>query len=49
MDDMIFYKIIIIFTSNTSKNDIDKMDTAYLRKGRIDECFNMDTPFNDVF
>lgn len=46
MDDMVFYKIIIIFTSNISKNEIDKLDPAYLRKGRIDEYFNMDTPFN---
>ena len=39
MDDMIFYKIIFIFTSNTKKEIIDQMDPAYLRKGRIDEYY----------
>lgn len=48
MDDMIFYKIILIFTSNTSKNDIDKLDPSYLRKGRIDDYYYMDKPFNDA-
>jgi len=43
MDDLIFYKIIIIFTSNTSKKDLDKIDSSYLRKGRIDEYYYMDT------
>ena len=43
MDDLIFYKIIIIFTSNTSKKDIDKIDPSYLRQGRIDEYYYMDT------
>ena len=43
MDDLIFYKMIVIFTSNTSKKDIDKKDPCYLRKGRIDEYFYMDT------
>jgi len=43
MDDLIFYKIILIFTSNTSKKDIDKIDTSYLRKGRIDEYYYMNT------
>ena len=46
MDDLIFYKIIIIFTSNTSKKDIDKIDPSYLRKGRIDEYFSMDKAIN---
>jgi hypothetical protein len=42
LDDMIFYKnIILILTSNESKENIDKMDPAYLRKGRIDETFSM--------
>lgn len=44
IDDLIFYKILFIFTSNTSKKDIDKLDVAYLRKGRIDEYYSMDTP-----
>ena len=43
MDDLIFYKIIIIFTSNTCKSDLDKIDSSYLRKGRIDEYYYMDT------
>lgn len=41
MDDLIFYKILFVFTSNTSKENIDKMDPAYLRKGRIDEYYYM--------
>jgi len=47
MDDLIFYKIILIFTSNTSKHDIDKLDPSYLRQGRIDEYFYMDKPINE--
>ena len=43
MDDLIFYKIILIFTSNTSKKDLDKIDSCYLRKGRIDEYYYMNT------
>jgi len=42
MDDLIFYKIILIFTSNTSKDDLDKIDSSYLRKGRINEYYYMD-------
>jgi len=42
LDDMIFYKnIVLILTSNESKENIDKLDPAYLRKGRIDETFSM--------
>ena len=48
MDDLIFYKIILIFTSNTSKKDIDKLDSSYLRQGRIDEYFYMDTPIEKL-
>ena len=44
MDDLIFYKIILIFTSNTSKEDLDKIDSSYLRRGRIDEYYYMDKP-----
>jgi len=47
MDDLIFYKIILIFTSNTSKKDIDKIDPSYLRQGRIDEYFYMGKPINE--
>jgi hypothetical protein len=46
MDDLIFYKIILIFTSNTSKQDIDKIDPSYLRQGRIDEYYYMDKPIH---
>jgi len=49
MDDLIFYKIVLIFTSNTSKNDIDKLDPSYLRQGRIDEYFYMDKPIMKDF
>jgi len=42
LDDMIFYKhIIVIMTSNTSKDVIDKMDDSYLRKGRIHASYTM--------
>ncbi len=43
MDDLIFYKIILIFTSNTTKKELDKIDSSYLRKGRIDEYYFMNT------
>jgi len=42
LDDMIFYKhMIIIMTSNTPKEDIDKIDDSYLRKGRIHASYTM--------
>jgi len=44
MDDLIFYKIILIFTSNISKEDLDKIDPSYLRKGRINEYYTMNKP-----
>lgn len=45
MDNMRFYKnIVLIFTSNTSKTEIDKLDTSYLRPGRIDICSVLDSP-----
>lgn len=47
MDDLIFYKIVLIFTSNTSKKDIDKIDPSYLRQGRIDEYFYMGKAINE--
>ena len=47
MDDLIFYKIVLIFTSNTSKKDIDKIDPSYLRQGRIDEYFYMGKQINE--
>jgi ATP-dependent 26S proteasome regulatory subunit len=48
---MIFYKnIVLILTSNESKDHIDKMDPAYLRKGRIDETYSMmeQLPINEL-
>lgn len=37
MDNLKFSKnLIVIFTSNTSKQDIDLMDKSYIRQGRID-------------
>jgi len=45
LDDMIFYKnVILILTSNMSKDDIDSLDNAYLRKGRINASYSMNTP-----
>jgi hypothetical protein len=42
MDDLIFYKnVLIIFTSNESKESIDALDPCYLRKGRVDGYYSM--------
>lgn len=42
MDDLIFYKnIVIIMTSNESKESIDALDICYLRKGRVDGYYSM--------
>jgi ATP-dependent Clp protease ATP-binding subunit ClpA len=39
---MIFYNnVILILTSNITKEAIDKMDEAYLRKGRVTEYYSM--------
>lgn len=47
LDDMIFYKgVILIMTSNTSKSEIDKMDTSYLRDGRVHRTYSMSTPIS---
>jgi len=44
LDDMIFYKkVILLLTSNTSKEDIDELDEAYLRCGRIHGSYSMKT------
>jgi len=44
LDDMIFYKkVILVLTSNTSKEDIDIWDESYLREGRIHACYSMKT------
>jgi hypothetical protein len=41
-DDLILYKnVVIILTSNESKESIDLMDPCYLRKGRVDEYYSM--------
>jgi uridine kinase len=45
LDDMFIYQnIVLIMTSNKSKSDIDTMDPAYLRKGRVNMYFTMNTP-----
>jgi len=45
LDDMFIYQnIVLIMTSNKSKNDIDTLDPAYLRKGRVNLYFTMNTP-----
>jgi len=45
LDDMIFYKnVILILTSNESKESIDSLDPAYLRKGRIHATYSMNYP-----
>ena len=47
LDDMIFYKnVILLLTSNRSKDTIDKLDPAYLRNGRINACYSMNEPLN---
>ena len=44
-DDMIIYsKIIVILTSNKSKEEIDKLDTSYLRHGRVNAYYKMMNP-----
>ena len=42
MDDLIFYKhLLIIMTSNETKESIDSLDPCYLRKGRVEEYYNL--------
>jgi hypothetical protein len=42
LDNMVFWKnVIFIMTSNTSKEDIDLLDPAYLGKGRVHASFQM--------
>ena len=44
LDDMIFYKkVILVLTSNTSKEDVDVWDESYLRQGRIHASYSMKT------
>jgi len=43
-DNLIFYRnIVIILTSNESKEALDALDPAYLRKRRVDATFSMMT------
>jgi len=45
LDDMIFYKnIIIIMTSNVSKEVIDTVDPSYIRSGRVNAYYTMSQP-----
>jgi ATP-dependent Clp protease ATP-binding subunit ClpA len=45
LDDMVFHKnIILIMTSNTSKEKIDQIDPSYLRQGRVNTYYKMITP-----
>lgn len=40
MDDMMFYdNVILIMTSNEPKENIDAIDSSFLRKGRVNESF----------
>jgi len=42
MDDLMFYKnVVLILTSNESKAAMDRLDPAYLRKGRIHASYAM--------
>ena len=42
LDDMFIYrKVILIMTSNTSKKEIDELDIAYIREGRVHASFTM--------
>jgi SpoVK/Ycf46/Vps4 family AAA+-type ATPase len=49
MDNLRFFKnLIVIFTSNSSKDKLDLLDPAYLRKGRIDLYEKLDVSvYND--
>ena len=45
LDDMpLFNNVILILTSNESKETIDLLDPCYLRKGRVDLYYSMMTP-----
>lgn len=51
LDDMLFYKkVVLIMTSNTAKTDLDVLDPAYLRSGRVHAAFTMPAalPCSDV-
>lgn len=45
IDNLQFRKnLIMILTSNTSKADIDKLDTSYIRRGRVDLYHKLEIP-----
>jgi hypothetical protein len=45
LDDMVFHsKVVVIMTSNVSKEEIDKLDTSYLRAGRVNAYYSMMHP-----
>lgn len=47
LNDLVFHKkIIVILTSNASKEEIDKMDTSYLNAGRINATYSMMEPLS---
>jgi hypothetical protein len=47
LDDMVFYKnVVLILTSNVSKQAIDDLDPAFLRHGRINATFSMMKPID---
>jgi hypothetical protein len=42
LDDMVFNKnVILILTSNAGREEIDRMDPSYLRRGRVDAWHSM--------
>lgn len=42
LDNMMFYrKVILIMTSNESKEDVDVLCNSYLRVGRVHACYSM--------
>jgi hypothetical protein len=46
---MIFYKnVVLILTSNVSKQAIDDLDPAFLRHGRINATFSMMKPIDII-
>jgi len=49
LDNMVFMNnVLLIMTSNKSKADLDALDPAYLRKGRIHAEFRMDKVLDEV-
>lgn len=47
LDDMIFHRnMIIILTSNKTKEEIDALDTSYLREGRVNAYYTMNEQIN---